>query len=258
MRPVTPLITALGLLALTAGIPAQGIVNGQAASEGEFPFMAAIQYASDDFTFCGGSVIAEQWILTAGHCAAGLEEDIQVVTGRTNLDDESTGEVIAVDEVFIHPDFNGDTYSHDVALLHLATPTTSPTIHLAAEFDDDLEAEGTPVTVAGWGDRTPTLGLFSTNKLQKTTLEVVSDEDCADASFPFSFEADTAICAGALLTDSCQGDSGGPLWAVKEETLIQIGIVSYGTSCAIPEMPGAYSEVNNASMRAFILDTAGV
>lgn len=266
MRPrfVTPLITALGLLALPAGLPAQAVINGRAATEGELPFMAAIQTAEDGFTFCGGSVISGEWILTAGHCVHDAENEVyepkalQVVTGRTDLRNKGAGEVIAVSEIVLHPDFDLASLSHDVALLRLATPTVSPAIQLSREFDDDLEAEGTPVTVAGWGDRAPTLGLLSTSRLQQTELEVVSDRDCADANFLYEVEAATGVCAGAFLTDSCNGDSGGPLWAVKDGVDIQIGVVSYGTSCAVPETPGIYSEVNNLSIRTFITNTAGV
>ena len=66
------------------------------------------------------------------------------------------------------------------------------------------------------------------------------------------------MCAAALLKDSCQGDSGGPLFWKSGAQRIQIGIVSHGFLCAIPQNPGVYSEVNNASIRAFITQYAGV
>jgi secreted trypsin-like serine protease len=242
------------LLTLSGGLPARAVVNGSAAQPNEFPFMASIQDTTG-FAFCGGSVIAARWILTAAHCVETEKvENLQVVTGRTDLSDTSTGQVLAVTEIHVHPGYQGNGF--DAALLKLASPTTSPAIKLAGSADDDLEAAGTPVTVAGWGDTLPTLGLFSTNELQYTNLNVVSDDDCALPN-P-GFDAPTGVCAAEFLTDSCNGDSGGPLWALKSGARIQIGIVSYGNSCAVPESPGVYSEVNNPSIRSFISGFAGV
>ena len=261
-RFVTPLITALGLLALPAGLPAQAVINGKAAQESEFPFMAAIQTAADDFAFCGGSIISSEWVLTAAHCMYDENEDLyeaadlEAVTGRTDLGNESTGEVIAVSEIHLHPKWDGTSW--DAALLRLSTPTSSPAIALATDADDDLEAVDTPVKVAGWGDRAPTLGALATNKLQHTDLKVVSDSKCRNRNFVYGFNADTGVCAGEFLTDSCYGDSGGPLWGVKNGGRVQIGIVSYGVSCAVPDFPGVYSEVNNIDIRAFITQVANV
>ena len=56
------------------------------------------------------------------------------------------------------------------------------------------------------------------------------------------------LCAGGAqsnTTDSCQGDSGGPL-AVEAQAYgwTLIGVVSFGTGCASPGIPGVYARVS--------------
>ena len=234
--------------------PSGAVVNGTAAPEGAYPFMASLQDGSG-FAFCGGSVISSTWILTAAHCVEGDDgSDLWVVTGRNNLSDTARGQRIKVASVRVHPDYADTT--HDVALLQLASATTAAPIRVADAADDGLEAAGTPVKVTGWGDTLPTLGLFSTNQLQEADLEVVSDSECGQTNF--GFDGPTGVCAAALLKDSCQGDSGGPLFAGSGSSRVQLGVVSYGTGCALPRFPGVYSEANNPAIRDFISSVAGV
>jgi trypsin len=243
---------ALGLSAA----PASAVVGGTAAPAGAYDFTASIQ--DGNFAFCGGSVIASEWVLTAAHCVPdGSAKGLSVVVGTINNSDGS-GERRAVSQVLVHPDYDADASTSDVALLRLAAPTSVAPIALSTASDDALEADGAPVKVTGWGDRTPLAGggLLTTSRLQEVDLSVVGDDECGDAN-P-GFDAATGVCAAAFLKDSCQGDSGGPLFATSGGRRVQVGVVSYGLGCGVPTFPGVYAEVNEAGIRSFISQHAGV
>ena len=248
-------LAAGAALGLTAA-PASAVVGGTAAPAGAYDFTASLQ--DGDFAFCGGSVIAAQWVLTAAHCVPdGNAAGLSVVVGTVD-NSNGSGERRAVAEVLVHPAYDANASTSDVALLRLATPTSVAPIALATAADDALEADGAPVKVTGWGDQTPLAGggLLTTNKLRQVDLAIVGDDECGDANG--GFDAATGVCAAAFLKDSCQGDSGGPLFATSGGRRIQVGVVSYGLGCGVPTFPGVYAEVNETGIRDFILAHAGV
>ena len=257
MRLLRVVVVIAALVIPVIPEPAGAIVGGSAVPNGAYPFMASVQ--DGGFHFCGGSVIGSTWVLTAAHCVPdGNAAGLSVVVG-TNNNANGSGTRITVNQVRVHPDYDDQAMTNDSALLQLSAPVPAAItpIRLAETSDDPLEADGQPVTVAGWGDWNPaTMGLLAGPTLQQADLQVVGDSQCFGDTT--SESALTGVCAEAFGKDSCQGDSGGPLFAQTGTGRVQLGIVSYGFLCAIPTQPGVYSEVNSATIRSWVRSVTGI
>merc|ERR1712033_78505 len=100
------------------------IVGGEVAADGEFPWQVSLRTVGGlgATHFCGGSIIDKDWVLTAAHCCAGqLPLTMHVVAGGIELltfeEEEQTRNVR---EIIMHPNYDSNTISNDICLLHLS------------------------------------------------------------------------------------------------------------------------------------------
>ena len=238
------------------------IVNGYVPHSSQWPWTTALLYSPEfkpqnttDFErqFCGGTLVRPKVVVTAAHCivTTGVRgpTDLDVLLGRRNLD-ESVGEKIDVAQVVVHPQYNPDTQRNDVAILHLATPSTMTP---ATVIDPRTRLkEGRRATVMGWG----ALGNSASYGplLRAADVPLWSPKRCRRA-YRGQYDGRTMVCAGYLngKVDSCQGDSGGPLMVLdSQRRWFLLGVVSFGNKCALPQFPGVYAWVNGPGIRQFI------
>lgn len=133
--------------------PAERIVGGQTAQPGQFPYIVSLRIVSeimDPFHNCGGSILNERWVLTAAHCVEFGAELTRIVVGAHHLLED--GIEHRVHRIFVHPGYDAETLSDDIALIELAEPIEFGERVQPVELIEDFVPAGERATIAGWGN----------------------------------------------------------------------------------------------------------
>jgi secreted trypsin-like serine protease len=220
--------------------PDRRIVGGEKTDIKQHPWQVALQFKGT--FFCGGSIIAQRWVLTAAHCFAFSKSggDWRAKAGATNY--ATAGAWGEVERVIVHEKYNSSTYENDIALIKLKQPPPGRVIPLV-DASATLQV-GQPLEVTGWGATQE--GSGGAKELLKASVPYADTTVCNDpASYNGRVRAGM-ICAGYREggVDSCQGDSGGPLvWRTSDGPVL-VGVVSFGDGCARKLKYGIYTRVS--------------
>ncbi|XP_062996627.1 trypsin-like [Elgaria multicarinata webbii] len=245
----------LGLVVLLASAASSQtgmrIIGGSECEPHSQPWQAFLFDAH--LTRCGGALIDERWVITAGHCLRG---SLTVHLGEHDLHKQNVGEQhCKIVKAIRHPEFEPVTLKNDIMLLRLDPPAILGGTVRAVPMAKECAPIGTQCVVSGWGTTTFPQVNYAYS-LQCMHAKIMAKDVCR--STYGTYFSDHQICAGAMEggIDSCQsllaldsdhfalvnlqGDSGSPMVCNG----VLHGVVSWGSQqCAAKEHPGIYTEI---------------
>jgi len=238
------------------------IFNGKKVySANDYPFMVVLlipngnelvkngdnlKYDFSKSISCGGSLINEDWIVTAAHCVFGFNKrEIQVLVNTISLKGDMPlnsmdSHLFSIERIIIHPNYIDPQLGADIALIKLSTKVKHTTQFITPATSPKYYETGLIVRAIGWGlqeSRQVSQSLLYVN------VPIISYERANQQSWYNGQIKDDMVAAGYAGSDTCSGDSGGPLFYKENGSFILVGITSWGDRCGVAYKPGIYTKV---------------
>ncbi|KAL0822150.1 hypothetical protein ABMA28_004282 [Loxostege sticticalis] len=228
------------------------IVGGQETTIEEHPYQ--VSFIVNNSYFCGGFIVSEDYILTAGHCAQNVDPSTVVLRAGSTW--RKNGTVIPIASVTPHPQYDNPRFDKDVAVMKTVdkinfTEAIQP-IPLAP-MGRSMRG-GSDIVVSGWG-RTQFGASSIPERLMDVQIPVVYHLQCLLVYA--TVLTNNEFCAGNFFLGgqgTCQGDSGGA--AIQDG--MAVGIVSYGRGCGQALSPSVFADIASRPIREFINEQTGL
>jgi len=232
------------------------VVGGVVSVPGDWPWK--ISMLLNGRHVCGGSLINDQWIITAAHCVTGNTNPTayRILFGLHDRSNPNAPSVISrnVQRIVVHPQY-GRNFANDIALMQLSTkvePYTEYYMPVCFPKPGQSFANQIGYTV-GWGAEF--YGGSVTRFLMEVATPIVTDAQCQARYNAGMISTATQICSGGSRKGACQGDSGGPFIvadATRGGRYTLAGLTSWGIGCGDG---GVYTRVS--AYKSWVESTIG-
>nr|P84787.1 RecName: Full=Thrombin-like enzyme elegaxobin-2; Short=SVTLE; AltName: Full=Elegaxobin II; AltName: Full=Fibrinogen-clotting enzyme; AltName: Full=Snake venom serine protease; Short=SVSP [Protobothrops elegans] len=212
------------------------VIGGDECNINEHPFLVLVYY--DEYQ-CGGTLINEEWVLTAAHCD-GENMEIHLGMHSKKVPNKDRRRRVPKEKFFCDSSKNYTKWNKDIMLIRLNRPVRKSAHIAPLSLPSSPPSVGSVCRIMGWGTISPTEETYP-DVPHCANINLLDYEVCR-AAYPELPATSRTLCAGILEggKDSCGGDSGGPLICNGQFQ----GIVSWGGDpCAQPHEPGSYTNV---------------
>lgn len=177
-----------------------------------------------DYHNCGGALIGDRWVLTAGHCIESLENDPRQLPARVVVGGKNARRFTIdtykykreVDFMIKHPDYM--EYA-DIGLMRLKEPFRFNSTFTPVCLPPKSMVDFDELLALGWGD----MGTRDQPRvLQEATTRYHPNEECKK-TFP-GMGGDHHLCVHSKDNGICKGDSGGPLIHTEKGRSYLVGV----------------------------------
>ncbi|KAM7433613.1 hypothetical protein ABFA07_016186 [Porites harrisoni] len=208
------------------------VVNGENASPHAWPWQISLRVNGRHI--CGGSLIKNDWVVTAAHCVYRNPRPsgyTVVVGAHRRTGSTAVQQTFRLKKLFKHEQFSMRHLRNDIALLQLYRPisASSKVNTVCLPSSGSRIPTGTRCYITGWGRTVG--GGSAADTLQQAMLPVAAHSACNRVNGRLlPVDEKSMVCAGGQGKGGCQGDSGGPFVCNEGGKYVLRGAVSWGHS----------------------------
>lgn len=228
------------------------IVGGSQASRNQFrDFAMILIYDSNNQleNFCGGTLIANNKVLTVAHCTVDmiLSKVIVIPNFYTFNDSPSNLSLFQLSAIRKHPNFSNNSPYNDIAVLTLlGNANNANGAQVIPVYAGNMSLTGFSSTIIGLGQTSA--DSEATLTLRRANVPIIDNNFCETSQTGLIGPIRASqLCAGYATggVGTCFGDSGGPIYTTVNNKRVQAGITSYGIPCAQANAYDLYTRVSS-------------